>query len=310
MTTVSATICLEDILVLCADIMTKFLTLRDVNNLGMTGTAYQKTCRAELFPLYFFKKLGRHARGFPSSSALTALQIHHAYLPRDDCVLHHRRGSWDFFFLHDPRMIYVSKNPQRRPHGMLRHLLHLRHLWEWFWESHPSFLWHNQLIDYSGDKIISNMMYYEVHINTLDADENNDVVSMGYSTFLDFGKCLERQWLVGWTESSMGMQSDDGYVYRDMVDFYRINKAGSIVAGDTIGCGYLLDRHQIFFTRNGELLYPYVAFPRNPCRDNALMHPCVIATSTTLSFSIQWTFPFLFDVYHFRQKLNANYWSI
>ena len=64
MTTVSATICLEDILVLCADIMTKFLTLRDVNNLGMTGTAYQKTCRAELFPFIFSRSSDGTRVGF------------------------------------------------------------------------------------------------------------------------------------------------------------------------------------------------------------------------------------------------------
>jgi hypothetical protein len=284
-----------------ADVMTDFMTLQDVYPLTITAKTYQEICQDELLSLFFYKKLGRHAYpcSFSSFPTLTALQIHHSYLPRNDCVLHHRRGTWDFFFQHDPCMIHVCKNSSHSLSwflGLFHRLLHS------IWKYHPVYLWHNQLVDNLNHKMIRDMMYYEIRIDKLQNED--EVISMGFSTFLDFGKCLERQWLVGWTESSIGLHIDDGHVYRDMVDFYRIHKARKIVVGDTIGCGYLLDRHQIFFTRNGELLYPYIA----SCQANktTLMHPCIIATSTTQSFSIQWGFPFLFDLYHFRQILDNN----
>jgi len=283
-------ICLSDILEIAVDNMTEFLTLRDINNIGKTGIVYQKICESVLLPLCFFKKFG--IPGF-SSCSFTALDLQCAYLPREDCVLHHRRGQWEFYFMQDPRMIYQYQKP------LSKNIF--RRWWDRLWDP-STVLWRNEFLDASGKKKISDMIYYEVHLDSLD-EFQNDNISIGFSSFVDFGTCLEREWHVGYTKHSIGFHPDDGHVYQEMVDFYRIGNSTKIKAGEVIGCGYLLDSHQMFLTRNGNLLFPYITVHEGHTPP-LLLHPCIISSGPTVRYTIQWKPPFLYDVDRFRKMFD------
>lgn len=279
---------LNDIIIIMADAITGFLTLLDVNHLGLVSKQYQKTLQSVLIPLYFWKKLGLHVREF-SSCSMTALQVHHICDPREECLLYYRFGRWEFYCLQDSQMIY------RHVKTSSRNLF-----WRWWnnlWD--PSQLvWRNQLVDVCLKTFIPNMMYYEVHITNL-ADANQDVITMGFSSIVDFSTCVKHEWHVGYTKDSVGFHTDDGHIYLDMSDFYLIGNANNIRAGEVIGCGYLLDSHQIFITRNGKLLYPYISI-----KSSQLMYPCIISSGETIQYTIQWKPPFLYDIHRFRNILD------
>lgn len=106
-------------------------------------------------------------------------------------------------------------------------------------------------------KYISNVYYYEI---TLDKERfreelNNEMVSFGYSI-----KTVIDNFHIGWNNYSIGYHSDDGNIF---MNSYQYNSLEKYNIGDTVGAGIIykdVNKYEIFFTKNGELIVEGITF--------------------------------------------------
>ncbi|EAL45002.1 SPRY domain containing protein [Entamoeba histolytica HM-3:IMSS] len=133
----------------------------------------------------------------------------------------------------------------------------------------------------------SNIYYFEVTFDKIDNP---------FEYTFAIGLCplhYKKDKFIGWEENSIGYHSDDGKM------FYNSPKGKAFAKpygqGDTVGCGFDVSNHIVFFTING------VSLPLIPVKENAF-YPAISLRSYkdfTINFGEE---PFKYDVYHFKTK--------
>jgi hypothetical protein len=154
----------------------------------------------------------------------------------------------------------------------------------WYDQYLRSFFNYSQLTNYFlykeneiNHNFIKDLLYFEVtilnHIHLLSC------ISIGYSIYSTFLECVDVTFLLGWLDYSIGLHSDDGYIYlnNNRKKFIQLfNKQ------DIIGCGYDFNKNIIFYTMNGKYI---TEIEFNSKTD---LFPCIISDVCLNNFHINY----------------------
>ena len=140
-------------------------------------------------------------------------------------------------------------------------------------------------------KTTKHLRYFEVEVKGISVVSIGIIHSTKYEAFEDNH--------VGWRNYSIGFHSDDGniYNYNNVVKKTEIDYGNEEDVINVIGCGYYIDKHELFYTENGKFICSI------PCKFESISVAIGIQNFNELSLNYG-NEPFLYDFNDILRKNN------
>lgn len=260
-----------DALLFIVPVIREFFSIKELNTLCNVNRECLYWCRSIALPLLFQEIFFTRWDG-------------HGYLCCNYFLYRQILNSSQMVSCPDGWSVWIDQTSQ------LMHPQRARLCSSWFqWLYPPSYRvgqWKNYL--FILNRFISNTLYYEV---TILSPLSKDVcISIGF-VLQQVHDVLEMEelYLLGWSDRSIGIHSDDGSVFYDGVRQFVLE---TFQQDDTIGFGIDLDTETYFITKNGKCLRDAIPLPFFMQR----LLPSVI-TDTPIKYNVRYgnKTPFLYS---------------
>ena len=225
-----------------------FLTIVDHQNLLMTNRAIKGLYEKNVHRLLFLDRLGFYDCHFDSLK-----KIYYGHVPSNEYIQKYKRYGY-FFEIH-----FFQQFKKIREY----------HTW---WDKYLHYFFnYDRYTNYFFCKfekelfVIKDLLYFEIRFEII-PDEN--CFSFGFAPYAAFLEMMDIHYLLGWDDFSIGMHSDDGWIYYQGQKYGFFHKPKN---NDIIGCGFNLRTKEIFYVLDGKKysIYDY--------HGSQMMYPCIIS---------------------------------
>ena len=232
----------------------EFLSPDDVMSLRDVNTSFRTMCETTILPLFYLKKYNKqwdkkstlrceyfvYGQEFFDVLKMTYPDNWTVWIDTESTLMHPKHAC--------PKFCVWS-------------------LYDWFFQFFYHHSWTNYL--YTHNIFLPNTLYFEVTLVSSLSEEDNECLTLGYMKKKDTVFPDGHHYLLGWSSHSIGLHSDDGYVYYNSE---KLRYYDTFAQSDTIGFGVYLDTEEYFITKNGRFLHQPHPLPFSLCQ----LHPSVI----------------------------------
>jgi hypothetical protein len=234
--------------------ISEFLSPDDVMSLQDVNVSFRKLCQTTILPFFYVKKFRKR---WDKNSTLCCEYFVYGQIFMDVFKITYP-DNWTVWIDTASTLMHQKKTCPK---------LCVWSLYDWFYQFFYRYSWTNFL--YTHDIFLPNILYFEVTLVSPLSEEENDCLTLGYMKKKEDVFPDGHHYLLGWSSHSIGLHSDDGYVYYNSE---KLRYYDTFSQSDTIGFGVYLDTEEYFITKNGRFISQPQPLPFSLCH----LQPSVI----------------------------------